>query len=1060
VQAIPGLLRRSFAAAVIAIATLLSGSAPAATFTPANVAQLIADINTANANGADDVIDLGGLSLTLTVANNGSNGLPVLTSDGGHTLTIQNGTIERDAMAPAFRILEVAADASVTLTSMTIRNGAASGILNQGSLVIATSTLADNTGVDGGAIQNTGTLEQVSASTFTGNLSTNQGGAISSTGRIAVMFDCTISGNTTTVSGGGLWIGGSGAGLILFNTVTGNSALQGAGITNAATIDSLIATLVAGNLGAPGALDILNNGTITDEHNNLVGDNSGSTLVAGSPNANNSYVGTAASPIDPQLGPLANNGGPTLTHLPAPTSLAIDHGITTGTVLDDQRLLPRVSGPTGDIGAVEVQYGNDIGVTKLDSPDPVNPGANITYTITVSNAAGGHVTEAVTLTDALPAGTTFVSLSTPAGWSCSMPAVGGTGTVTCSNATFAIGNGVFTLVVAVDGGVAVNTVISNTATVTSTLDPNAMNDSATATTTVVGPSADLAVTKVDTPDPVSAGANLTYTINITNNGPNDAASVSLSDTLPAGTTFVSLSSPAGWSCTTPAVGGTGTVSCSMATLAPGTGLFTLVVAVGSGVPGGTVITNTATVAGATTDPNLSNQSATTTTTVVGLSADVAITKVDTPDPVSAGANLTYTINITNNGPNDAASVSLSDTLPANTTFVSLSSPAGWSCTTPAVGGTGTVSCSLPTLAPGTGAFTLVVAVGNGVAAGTVITNTATVATTTTDPNLSNQSATATTTVAGSADLSVTKTVAPGPVTVGSNLAYTITVVNGGPSAAAAASLSDALPPGTTFVSLTSPGGWSCTTPAVGAGGTVTCINASFAPGNAAFNLVVNVGAAVPGGSSLTNTATVTSATTDPDPANQTATATTFVLSPATVTATKTVEPAIAIFGGTLTYTVVLTNGGASPQQDNPGDEFTDVLPASLTLVSATATSGTATTAGNTVHWNGSIAAGGSVTITITAAVNTMAVGVTIANQGSFNFDADGNGTNESSGVTDDPTRPGAADATEVTTRSVAIPTLGATGMLLLMLAMAALAMGVLQRARSRVATTPARRTRR
>ena len=74
--------------------------------------------------------------------------------------------------------------------------------------------------------------------------------------------------------------------------------------------------------------------------------------------------------------------------------------------------------------------------------------------------------------------------------------------------------------------------------------------------------ADLEITNVDAPDPVVAGQNLTYTITVTNNGPDPAGTVSLTDTLPAGTTFVSLSTPGGWSCTTPAVGAGGTISCS------------------------------------------------------------------------------------------------------------------------------------------------------------------------------------------------------------------------------------------------------------------------------------------------------------------------------------------------------------------------------------------------------------------------------------------------------------------------------------------------------------------
>ena len=85
------------------------------------------------------------------------------------------------------------------------------------------------------------------------------------------------------------------------------------------------------------------------------------------------------------------------------------------------------------------------------------------------------------------------------------------------------------------------------------------------------------------------------------------------------------------------------------------------------MPNGTVISNTATVSSATTDPNPGNESGTSTTTVQA-SADLSVTKSDSPDPVVAGQNLTYTINFTNNGPNPATSVTVSDTVPANTTL--------------------------------------------------------------------------------------------------------------------------------------------------------------------------------------------------------------------------------------------------------------------------------------------------------------------------------------------------------------------------------------------------------
>ncbi len=690
----------------------------------------------------------------------------------------------------------------------------------------------------------------------------------------------------------------------------------------------------------------------------------------------------------------------------------------------------------------------DLSVTKVDTPDPVTAGSNLTYTITVANA-GPDPAATVALSDTLPAGTTFVSLPQPAGWTCTTPAVGSGGTVSCSNPSLAVGSTVFTLTVQVGAGTAAGTVLSNTATVTSaTGDPTPADHSATATTTV-GASADLSVTKVDTPDPVTAGTNLTYTITVTNAGPSNAASASLSDTLPAGTTFVSLPQPAGWSCTTPAVGSGGTVSCTNPSLAAGSAVFTLTVQVAAGTAGGTVLSNTATVSSATTDPSPGNNSATATTTV-GASADLSVTKVDTPDPVTAGTNLTYTITATNVGPSNAASAGLSDTLPAGTTFVALVPAAGWSCTTPAVGSGGTVSCTNPSFAAGSAVFTLTVQVAAGTAGGTVLSNTATVSSSTTDGNPGNNSATATTTVGALADLSITKTDSPDPVTAGTNLTYTITVTNAGPSSASTVSLSDTLPASTTFVSLASPAGWSCTTPAVGSGGTVTCANPSFAAGSAVFTLVVQVDVGTAGGTVLSNTATVTSATSEPGTggSSNSATTTTTVTAANAVSATKTAS------GGsgpntTVLYTVVLSNPGPNAQGDNPGDEFTDVLPTDLTLTGATATSGTVATDGNTVTWNGAIPVGGSVTIEIEALVNPeVQPGTVISNQGTVAYDADGNGTNESSAPTDDPAVPGGGDPTTIVVGvagTIDIPTLDSLGLVLLAMVLAALGLAVLRR---------------
>ena len=160
-----------------------------------------------------------------------------------------------------------------------------------------------------------------------------------------------------------------------------------------------------------------------------------------------------------------------------------------------------------------------------------------------------------------------------------------------------------------------------------------------------------------------------------------------------------------------------------------------------------------------------------------------------------------------------------------------------------------------------------------------------------------------------------------------------------------------------------------------------------------------------------------------------------------LSAVKTVSGAL-FPGGTATYTVTLTNNGLFAQGDNPGNEFTDVLPAELVLVSATATAGTAvaTVATNTVIWNGAIAAGGTVTITIQATVGSaLAIGTTVSNQGTASFDADGSGANESSASTDDPAVGGVADPTRFIVAApsvIEIPALDGLGLALLALALA------------------------
>ena len=540
----------------------------------------------------------------------------------------------------------------------------------------------------------------------------------------------------------------------------------------------------------------------------------------------------------------------------------------------------------------KVQAAADLSITKCDAPDPVVPGENITYTIGAANA-GPSEARNVTITDAIPANTTFASFTQDSGpaFTLTTPAPGETGTVTARRATFAAGaSATFTLVVNANSDTPDGTIISNTVTISSdTGEKNPQDNSATAITHVEGSKADLSVTKSDSPDPVQAGSDITYTIVLTSAGPSDARNVVLSDAIPANTTFASFvqDTGPGFTLTTPAAGETGMVTATADTFASGaSATFILVVNVNADTPAGTVISNTASVSSDTCDKNPDNDSATATTKVeASTAADLSVAKSDSPDPVQAGDNITYTIGAANAGPSEARNVTITDEIPANTTFVSFTQNSGpaFTLTTPAAGGTGTVTATADTFASGASAtFTLVVNVNADTPDGTVISNTVTISSDTCDKNPDNNSATATTTVEASAaaDLSVTKSDSPDPVTAGDNLTYTIVLTSAGPSDALNVALSDAIPANTTFVSWTQTAGptFVLTAPPSGAAtGAVTATADTFASGaSATFTLIVNVNADTAGGTVISNTAAVSSSTRDQNTTNNSATETTGV----------------------------------------------------------------------------------------------------------------------------------------------------------------------------------------
>lgn len=493
----------------------------------------------------------------------------------------------------------------------------------------------------------------------------------------------------------------------------------------------------------------------------------------------------------------------------------------------------------------------DLGVTK-NGPGLARPNSDVAYTITVTNA-GPASAQTITLSDTLPGTMTFVSLTQNSGpaFSCNTPAGGAGGTVTCTLASMANGaSATFTLTGNVPAGTAAGTTYTNSASVSSAQDPTSENDVATTSTDIA--SSDLS-TLVSGPASVNAGAPLSYSVTITNNGPDiTIGTADVTITLPSGATGASALG-SGWVCNAPAGG---VISCSSgANIANGASFPVITVSMTAPAAPGNV-QNSATVS-SLTDANPGNNVGSATTNVVA-QADLSITKTG-PASTSSGQNVVYTIVVTNHGPSTATGVTVSDPTPAQMSFVSNSG----ACVS-------TFPCNLGSIAAGQSA-TITATFSTPVGFSGNASNTATVSSSVNDPNGGNNSATATTNFAAPADLSITKTAAPGPYLTRAALTYTITVSNTGPATATGVVVNDVIPAGTNFISAT-PSQGSCAGTS-----TVSCNLGTLANG-ASATISLQLGLPSTAGT-VQNTATVTGSVPDSVPANNSATATITVDAP-------------------------------------------------------------------------------------------------------------------------------------------------------------------------------------
>ena len=587
--------------------------------------------------------------------------------------------------------------------------------------------------------------------------------------------------------------------------------------------------------------------------------------------------------------------------LTVPNGTVIINGVR---VLSPDISTPALNLPDPD-NVVTVVSLPQLTVSKLAASPKVNPGNNITYTITVSNL-GTAGAQNVKVTDVLPAGTVFVSASNGG--------VHSNGTVTWTIANLPIGEQEdLTLVVNAAANLTDGTVLSNIASAVSPAEPTNVTDSSPSIVTVEVIAPVLNITKLPGAFTANAGENITYTITVRNTGNAPANNLIVTDPLPANTTFVSADNGGTFA--------TGLISWALGTLEAGNSInLILVVKVDPSTPVGTRIKNIATAnsPGNLAGPVLSSNNPNLEVVIQNLSTLVISKAADRPT-IRSGQNIIYTISVINNGPSDALGVVVNDALPAGTTFVS--------ATNGGVFANGNMSWLVGTIKSGE-QVSLQVTVTSSAALtdGTVISNVAT-AVSPSDPAGIKTSPPSLVTIDNSSPiLEITKTPNATTITAGEEIVYTIIVSNSGNAPATNVTVTDQLPAGTTFVATGNGGTHSA--------GTVTWLLGTIAPGDSiTLVLAVKVGEDVVSGTKIMNIAEADSpddlndpVVSSPDPDLEV-----DIVTLANLSITKLSPAPQVLAGGEIVYTISVLNSGPSTARNVA---ITDALPAETTFVSA------------------------------------------------------------------------------------------------------------------------------
>jgi len=644
-----------------------------------------------------------------------------------------------------------------------------------------------------------------------------------------------------------------------------------------------------------------------------------------------------------------------------------------------------------DVESTPVTAAPNLTITKTDGLTNVTPGNNLAYTLTITNNGNQDAT-GVVVTDSIPSFTNYISSSNSGTFS--------SGVVTFPGFSLAAGATVtrtvnLTLNASVPSGL---NSITNTANVTDDgtngADTNP-GDNTAQDTDVLDAAPDLVITKTDFGALAIPDAVITYSILYTNNGTQNATGVVITETVPLNSIFVAAGSDPNWSCPDASPAGT-TCSLNVGNLNVGQiGLVGFVVKIDSTLPSGVdqILNNYSIADDGTNGPDINptnNQGV----EITGLTASPDLVVSKTPDVSSAatGDVITYTINYSNNGAQDATGVVLNETVPNHATFTQSGSSSGWSCPDASPAGT-SCTLNLGNLNSGaTGTATFRITINPSLISGVTSTsNTVSInddGFNGPDENPTNNQDTITTNLIAAPDLAITKTDNLTSININDPLTYTLTITNIGTQDATGVVITDTLPPYLTGLTI-SDGGTEAsgvvTWPSVNlnVGDTITrTIAANFAPGASIPSSLEN----------LNNIANVVDDGTngsDLNTLNNTATDSTDVNGNPDLEITIDDGQTILNPGQQTIYNIVVTNSG---NQDASGVVVTVPLPVGMSYYPVNSTPGWLCNATECTFTLGNMLSGQTENLEISFIVNslsfvsTIPVTATVADDGQSGSD--------------------------------------------------------------------------